>query len=83
MEKDNKEIENRLFDVSARLEVLSGILSGLYHSALSDRGAGVAAEQKAYDWCVTYYDLVSSAIWECSKALDEQQEIIDDCINRL
>ncbi len=81
-----KELASKLFDVSARLEVLSGLLKGLYNAALSDRGA-VLLEGDGYikmrDWLVTYYDLLSSAVWEVTTALDEQQIIITDCIKKL
>ena len=82
----NKKIESKLFDVSARLEVLSGILNGLYNAALNDRSTALLEGDgytKMRDWLVSYYDLLSSAVWEVSTALDEQQIIIADCIKEL
>jgi hypothetical protein len=83
----NEEMQRKLFDVSARLEILSGMVNGLYNIAFCDSvesfSKGPGAPDKAVDWFENYYDLLSNSLVEIRNTLDEQAGIIDDCLNCL
>ena len=80
----NEEMQRKLFDVSARLEVLSGMVNGLYNIAFCDSEESfIEGPGKAMNWFETYYDLLSSSLLEIRNTLDEQAGIIDDCFNCL
>lgn len=77
---ENKTIST-LEDVSARLNMISRILLGL-QSALFDGEINITEYKELYDWHVANYDLIKNSLWELSRTLEEQEQIIDGLIRK-
>ena len=80
----DKQIENRLEEVSTRISSASSILLSLKHIAFEKNHSAVAEfrdpKGKMFDWFVTYYDLIGETLWELSRTLEEQSEKIDEVL---
>ena len=80
----DKQREDILEEVSARISTASSILLSLKHTAFEDRSSKVAEirdpKGKMWDWFISHYDLVGDVLWELSRTLEEQSEKIDEVL---
>lgn len=80
----DKQRENILEEVSARISTASSILLSLKHNAFEDRSSELVElrdpKGKMYDWFISHYDLVGDVLWELSRTLEEQSEKIDEVL---
>lgn len=80
----DKQIENRLEEVSTRISSASSILLSLKHIAFEENHSAVAEfrdpKGKMWDWFISHYDLVGDVLWELSRTLEEQAEKIDEVL---
>lgn len=72
-------MENKTIDVlesvSARIDTISKIMTGLYK--IFDGEIDCREYRALYDWHVANYDLIKNTLWELSCTLEEQEQIID------
>lgn len=68
-----------LEEVSARIDTISNILSDM-QSSFFDVDINTTEYKELYNWHVSNFNMVKNVLWELSRSLEEQSELIDEVV---